>query len=74
MLLSAGAVLAMLLFTAAIARRIQLLEDNARRLASGTPIAPMRAGNDEIGRLEQSLEQTAALLAERERELGDVRR
>ena len=64
-----GAILAILLFTSAVARRIQLLEENAHRLAGGLPIVPMRSGQDEIGHLEQSLSEAASLLATREAEV-----
>ena len=50
-----GAIAAVLLFTAAISRRIEVLQANAVRLAEGQPITPMRFGRDEIGRLEHSL-------------------
>jgi two-component system cell cycle sensor histidine kinase/response regulator CckA len=66
-----SAVLAMLLFTSAVARRIKALDKNAQRLAEGVPVVPMRSGDDEIGRLEQSLSDAASLLAARE---GDLRR
>jgi PAS domain S-box-containing protein len=66
-----GGILAILLFTSAVTRRIQVLEENAHRLAEGSPIVPMRAGNDEIGRLEHSLSEAASLLARRG---TDVRR
>ena len=62
-------VLAMLLFTSAVARRIEILDANSQRLAEGRPIVAMRSGNDEIGRLEQSLSEAASLLARREAEL-----
>ncbi len=63
------AVLAMLLFTSAVARRIEVLEANSHRLAEGRPIVAMRSGNDEIGRLEQSLSEAESLLARREADL-----
>jgi two-component system cell cycle sensor histidine kinase/response regulator CckA len=68
----AGAVLAVLFFFQGIARRIQLAEENARRLAEGRPVAPMSSGQDEIGRLERSLGEAASLLATRERQLRDA--
>jgi PAS domain S-box-containing protein len=64
-----SAVLAMLLFTSGVARRIEALDKNAHRLAEGKPVVTARTGNDEIGRLEQSLSEAAALLAAREGEL-----
>jgi PAS domain S-box-containing protein len=69
----AAAVLAMLLFTSGVSRRVQLLDENANRLARGVPISPMRTGKDEIGTLEQSLGEAARLLAERERELREAK-
>jgi len=68
-----GAVAAILLFTSAVARRVEILQANAVRLAEGKPIAAMRLGRDEIGRLEKSLSDAAALLAEREGELRRAR-
>lgn len=68
-----GTVAALLLFTKAIARRVEVLEENSRRLAEGKPIAAMRSGADEIGRLEESLSRAAALLARRESELRHSR-
>ncbi len=67
----AAAIAAMLLFASAIARRIEVLKENAQRLAEGAPIAPMRSGTDEIGQLERSLGAAAGLLAEREKALRD---
>ncbi len=66
-----AAVAAMFLFAAAIARRVQVLEHNAQRLAQGRAIAPVRLGRDEIGRLEQSVSAAAGLLADREKALRD---
>jgi PAS domain S-box-containing protein len=67
----AGGVLAMVLFTNTITRRVEVLDDNARRLVTGVPVAPLEPGSDEIGRLAQSLGETATLLAERQRDLRD---
>ncbi len=72
LLIPAAAIAAMFLFAAAIARRVQVLQENADRLAQGVAIAPMRTGKDEIGRLEQSLGGAASLLAEREKALRDA--
>ncbi len=68
-----GAVAAILLFTSAVARRVEIIQANAVRLAEGKPIEAMRLGRDEIGRLEKSLSDAAALLAEREAELRRAR-
>ncbi len=64
-----AAIIAMLLFARAVTRRVRVLDENAGRLARGVAIAPMRSGNDEIGRLEQSLGAAATLLAQREEAL-----
>lgn len=69
LLIPAGAVLAMMLFTQAIANRIRALSGAARRLAEGRPVALARSGGDEIGRLEQSLSEAAALLTDHEAKL-----
>jgi PAS domain S-box-containing protein len=71
LIVPAAAIAAMFLFAAAIARRVQVLQENAQRLAQGRAIAPMRSGKDELGRLEQSLGAAAGLLADRERALRD---
>jgi CHASE3 domain sensor protein len=46
-----GTLLAAGLFTEGIIRKIRGLEKNSGRLAQGLPFAPLRSGNDEIGRL-----------------------
>jgi PAS domain S-box-containing protein len=69
LLIPAGAILAMLLFTHAIASRIQALNDAAHRLARGETVALARSGGDEIGRLEQSLSEAGALLMDHENKL-----
>jgi len=68
-----GGILAMLLFAAGVARRVERLQDNARRLARGQPLSPPVSGRDEIGRLEQSLGDAASMLAARESELRKAR-
>ncbi|HWR51029.1 MAG TPA: ATP-binding protein [Bryobacteraceae bacterium] len=64
-----GGLLAMVLFTNMVSRRIQALDENAHRLASGIPVAPLNAGKDEVGRLAESLGEAAALLEGRQRDL-----
>ncbi|HET8629757.1 MAG TPA: CHASE3 domain-containing protein [Thermomicrobiales bacterium] len=68
-----GGLAAALLFTAGIAGRVRLLEENARRLAARRPLLPAPAGRDELGRLGRGLADAGALLAERERELCEAR-
>lgn len=65
----AGGVLAMLVFTSTVSRRVQVLEENARRFARGDPMIPLLPGNDEVGRLGHSLAQAALVLAARQRAL-----
>ncbi len=72
LLVPLGAILGMLLFTSAISRRIEVLQENARRLARGLPVSLTPSGSDEIGRLEQSLFEAGTLLADRERQLRHV--
>jgi PAS domain-containing protein len=50
-------------------RRLQAVEENARRLAHGLPLEPMPPGSDEIAALGNQLEDAAYLLRERERDL-----
>jgi len=64
-----GGILALLVFTNGVVRRIRVLAENAQRFARGKPVTPVASGNDEIGRLERSLADAAALLARRERQL-----
>ncbi len=61
-----GGVVAVLLFTAGIGRRVQRSAENARRLAEGLPLLPMPHGADEVGRLSEALEEARALLTRRE--------
>lgn len=62
----AGGLLASVLFTTGIARRIGRLQKSARRLASGDPLPDRPAGADELGHLAESLQEASDLLAERE--------
>src|SRR5205823_2901321 len=68
-----GGLLATLLFTAGVARRVGQLEANAGRLAGRLRLLPPPAGRDELGRLGQGLEAAGALLGDWERELGEAR-
>lgn len=68
-----GGILAVLLFTAGIAQRVQRSEQNARRLAQSVPMLPMPRGRDEIGRLGAALDETQGLLVHREEALKRAR-
>src|SRR5437899_1038098 len=60
----AGGVLAMLLFTQEVLRKVEHLDENADRLQRGLPLVPLVAGG-ELGKLGRHLERAADLLAER---------
>jgi signal transduction histidine kinase len=59
--------LAVWLFTRGVRGRLALLSDNAGRLASNEPLAPIDHGSDEIARLDQTLHETSRRLLEAER-------
>ncbi len=65
----AGALLAAILLTAGVVRRVKRLEANAELLAAGQPMVPLPVAKDEVGRLATNLERTSNLLGERERAL-----
>lgn len=69
-----GGLAAIWLLMRGIVRRVEAVAMNTERLRAGQPLLPAGAGNDEIGRLAAGLEEAAALLAARERELVDARR
>ena len=58
-----------LLLTGRMVRRLQAVEENARRLAHGLPLEPLPPGLDEIAALGSQLEDAAYLLRERELKL-----
>ncbi len=64
-----GALFIHLLVAGRLVRRIQKVEENARRLAHGLPLEPFPAGSDEIAALARQLEDAAYLLSGRENEL-----
>jgi len=47
-------------FTSGISRRVQRLEDHARRLRSGLTLEPLGAGADEIAHLDEALSRDAS--------------
>ncbi len=70
-----GALFIHLLVSGRLVRRIQRVEENARRLAHGLPLEHFPAGTDEIAALARQLEDAAYLLRDREGELrGSERR
>jgi PAS domain S-box-containing protein len=69
-----GALFIHLLVAGRLVRRIQMVEENARRLAHGIELEPFPPGNDEISALARQLEDAAYLLQDRERELRENER
>src|SRR5262249_44736012 len=69
-----GALFTHMLIAGRLVRRLQRVEENARRLAHGLPLEPMPPGTDEIASLGHQLEDAAYLLRERERELRESER
>jgi PAS domain S-box-containing protein len=65
----AGSLLAVILLTAGVVRRVKRLEANAELLAAGQPIVPLTASKDEVGQLATNLERASVLLVEREQAL-----
>jgi PAS domain S-box-containing protein len=69
-----GALFIHLLVAGRLVRRIELVEENARRLAHGLPLEPFPSGSDEIASLARQLEDAAVLLRAREGELQESER
>jgi signal transduction histidine kinase/CHASE3 domain sensor protein/ActR/RegA family two-component response regulator len=61
-----GGLAAVLLLSTYVIRRVELVRDNAARLASGERLQPIPEGGDELSALNATLEQTAAVLADKE--------
>jgi PAS domain S-box-containing protein len=64
-----GALFVYLVLAGRMVKRLQLVEENARRLAHGLPLEEMPQGTDEIAALGNQLEDAAYLLRARERDL-----
>jgi signal transduction histidine kinase len=58
-----GGVIAAIAFTAGVTRRLDLVRDNADRLARGEPMASVLAGEDEVAHLANRLGEAGALMA-----------
>jgi signal transduction histidine kinase len=56
------------IFARGVRGRLALLSDNASRLASNEPLAPLTPGSDEIARLDLMLHETSRRLLESERQ------
>ncbi len=64
-----GGVVAAVLFTTRIVRRVHHLEDDAHRVAQGLPILDEVRGQDEIARLQRTLKETSSRLTAQSEEL-----
>jgi diguanylate cyclase (GGDEF)-like protein/PAS domain S-box-containing protein len=60
-----AAIVAVVVFTGGVVRRVRTIEANAERLSRGESLVPLEPSGDEIGQLARALDRTAALLAER---------
>ncbi|MBI3912359.1 MAG: PAS domain-containing protein, partial [Armatimonadetes bacterium] len=67
-----GGLLALLLFTTGVARRVRRLGEDARHLSQGDPLPSLPPAEDEIGCLRQAMAAAADLLAQRERALREA--
>jgi diguanylate cyclase (GGDEF)-like protein/PAS domain S-box-containing protein len=67
-----GGLLAIMLFTRGIARRVGRNEENAKRLERGDPLLPPPDGLDEVGRSGRAFEIAAGMIADREAQLLDT--
>jgi PAS domain S-box-containing protein len=65
-----GVVVAMILSTTWVMRRMRALERNAERLAAEQPVEPVPAHDDEIGRVEEAIATASDLLRERRERLS----
>ncbi len=54
-------------FTTDVLRRLRVIENNARLLASGVPLAKPQSGSDEIAKLDRALHESSAILLEAHR-------
>ncbi len=66
-----GGVLAGVVFSTSVVRRIRRLEDSTERLSRGEELQPGLHSKDELGRLASRLQEARTLLVERERALRE---
>jgi PAS domain S-box-containing protein len=70
-----GALLVHLLIAGRLVDRLDVVRENARRLAHGLPLEPLSIGSDEVASVDRQLQDAAVLLEVRERAiLGSERR
>ncbi len=67
----AGALVAVFLFSASIVRRVHALKAQAHRLSRGDVVSVADPFRDELGSLEQALEDASVLLKKREADLTE---
>ncbi|MGH2701876.1 MAG: PAS domain-containing protein, partial [Actinomycetota bacterium] len=68
-----GGILAMAIFTSGVVKRVQRLEENARRIDRREELLPLPPGDDEIGRLGRQIAGTGEQLEIRRAELHEAR-
>jgi PAS domain S-box-containing protein len=68
-----GGVLAALAFSGGVVSRIQLVGENASRLAQGKPLRALAPARDEVGQVSRRLDEAAALLTQHVQELQETR-
>jgi PAS domain S-box-containing protein len=68
-----GGLAAMAMFTSGVVKRVQQLEENARRIDEGEKLLRASQADDEIGRLSRQIEATGMLLEARQSELHQAR-
>ena len=68
-----GGIVAMAIFTSGVVKRVQRLEDNARRIDQREELLPLPPGDDEIGRLGRQIAGTGEQLEIRRTELHEAR-
>jgi PAS domain S-box-containing protein len=68
-----GGIVAMAIFTSGVVKRVQRVEDNARRIDQHEELLPLPPGDDEIGRLGRQIVATGEQLEIRRMELHEAR-
>ncbi len=69
-----GGLMAALLFTTGIVRRVRLVEGDAHRMAEGVPVTGRVGGRDEISALANTLKQASQLLMDQREQLQAAQR
>jgi signal transduction histidine kinase/CHASE3 domain sensor protein len=61
-----GGLVFMLVLSTGVARRVHLVQDNARRLVESEPLLPMPPGEDELSELGATMTRTAKVIADKQ--------